>query len=91
MVLQKAVDNLKIRPKDERKAVAGSIAMLIVAILFVGWVVIFFKRIQSNSQQVESIGNSLKGKFDLSSVTEAQQQIVNSYNNTDNLNVQAGY
>ncbi|MEK7132533.1 MAG: hypothetical protein AAB830_00620 [Patescibacteria group bacterium] len=82
MVLQKAVDNLKNRPKDERKAVAGGIAVLIVAILLVGWIVHFFKKIQSGGVQIEQIGSGLKGQFDISPITEAQKQLVESYKDT---------
>ena len=82
MVIQKAVDNLKNRPEDERKAVAGGIAVLIVAILLVGWIVHFLKKIQSGNAQAEQLGNGLKGQFDVSPITEAQKQLVNSYKNT---------
>ena len=82
MVLQKAVDNLKNRPEDERKAVAGGIAVLVVAILLIGWIIHFFKKIQSGNVQVEQIGSSLQGQFDISPITEAQKQLVDSYKNT---------
>ncbi|MDO8562001.1 MAG: hypothetical protein Q7S05_04220 [bacterium] len=83
MVLKRTVDNLKDRPRDERKAVASGIAALIVAILFIGWVVLFFKKIQSTREQTAAVaGSSLRGKVDLSAITEAQQQIINSYNGT---------
>ena len=82
MVLQKAVDNLKNRPEDERRAVAGGIAVLIVAILLVGWIIHFFKKIQSGSVEVGQVGSGLKGQFDISPITEAQKQLVDSYKNT---------
>ena len=103
MVLKKALANLKDRPRDERHAAALSIALLIVAILFVGWVILFFKKIQNTSIQTSSIGASVNSKFDLSAVQEAQQQLVNGYSNNANQNseqsqgaqivlpVQAGY
>lgn len=73
---------MKNRPEDERKAVAGGIAVLVVAILLVGWIIHFFKKIQSGSVQVEQVGNSLQGQFDVSPITDAQKQLVNSYKNT---------
>lgn len=79
MVLQKAVDNLKGRPMNERKAVASGIAMLIVAILFIGWGILFFKNIQRTREQAEPIGDSLRGTFNLSSVTETQKHLVNGF------------
>lgn len=82
MVLQKAVDNLKNRPEDERKAVAGSIAILVVAILFVVWTVHFFKKIRSGDMKIEQIGSGLKEQFDVAPITEAQKQLVESYKNT---------
>jgi len=82
MVLQKTVENLKGRPKDERKAVAGSAAMLIVAILLVGWAILFFKKIKRTDLQAESAAGSLQGSFDLSQITETQRQIVEGYDNT---------
>ena len=82
MVIQKAVDNLKNRPEDERKAVAGGIAVLIAAILLVGWIIHFFKKIQSGNVQIEQIGSGLKEQFDVSPITDAQKQLINSYKNT---------
>ncbi len=82
MVLQKAVDNLKNRPENERKAVAGSIATLVVAILLVGWIVHFFKKIQSGGMQVGQIGSGLKEQFDIAPITEAQKQLVENYKST---------
>ena len=74
MVVQKTIDNLKERPQDERKVVAGGIAIALVVILLIGWTVLFFKRISNGSQQ----GNFESGaqeEFNFTSVKEAQQQI----------------
>ncbi len=70
MVLRKTVEDLKSRPKDERKAVAGSAAALIVAILLIGWAVIFFKKIKRAGVQTESITGSLQESFDFSRAIE---------------------
>lgn len=84
MVLQKSVDHLKSRPRDERRAVALGVALLIVAILFVGWAIMFFKRIQSSSIRTESIGTSVNGSFNFSAIKESQQQLLNGYRNPSN-------
>lgn len=83
MVLQKAVDNLKGRPKDERKAVAGSIAVLIVVILFIGWVILFFNNIRANGQ-VEPIGIPGRDAFNAPQITEVKLQIQNSFGGVKN-------
>ncbi|MCR4281070.1 MAG: hypothetical protein NUV88_01920 [Candidatus Kaiserbacteria bacterium] len=84
MVLQKAVNHLRNRPKEERRATALGIALLIVAILFIGWTIMFFKRIQSSSIRTESIGTSVNRAFDLSAARESQRQLLNVYDNSAN-------
>ena len=86
MVIQKTVNNLKDRPKDERKAVAGGIAITVIAILLVGWAFFFIKRIQSGSQQV-NFDNGAQGEFDFANVRAAQDQIEQQslYNETNEL------
>ena len=81
MILNKTVDKLKARPRHERRDVAGSAAMLIVAILLVGWAILFFKKIKRTDLQAESAAGSLQGSFDLSQITETQRQIVEGYDN----------
>ena len=40
-MLQRTIDNLKERPKEERVAFAGSVAIGAIVILFLGWVLFF--------------------------------------------------
>lgn len=49
MVIQNAIDNLKEKPHDEKKAVAGGIAIAVVVILLVGWAFLFLRNIQKGS------------------------------------------
>ena len=47
MVLENTVNNLRERPRDQRKAIAGIVAIAVIGILFLGWAVLFFKKIQN--------------------------------------------
>lgn len=49
MALQKSIDNLKQKPKDERTAVASGISIVVGAVLFIAWVIYFFQKIQSGA------------------------------------------
>ena len=74
MVVQQTIHNLKERPKDERKAVAGGIAIFIILVLLLAWTILFFKKIQSGSQQI-NFDLGAQNEFNFSSVREAQEQI----------------
>jgi hypothetical protein len=54
MVIQRTVEKLRERPEHERAAVAGSIAIGVVAILLVGWVAIFLHGFGSGGNSVVS-------------------------------------
>ncbi len=49
MVVQKTIDNLKDRPHDEKKVVAGGIAVFVVVALLVGWGFLFLRKIQTGT------------------------------------------
>ena len=88
MVLQKAqnaVSNLKDRPKDERKVVAGGIAIAVIAVLFFGWVILFLKKIQTGGQQLE-FSSGAQDEFLSDAVRQAQIDLQNSFSNIDELN-----
>lgn len=74
MVIQKTVNNLKDRPKDDRKAVAGGIAIFVIVVLLIAWAILFFKRIQSGAQQV-NLDSGAQNEFNFTSVKAAQQAI----------------
>ncbi len=57
MVIQKTIENLRERPKEERKAVALAVSFFVVVVLFLGWAIFFFQSIQSsNTTQVVETG-----------------------------------
>ncbi len=47
MVILNTINNLKERPRDERKAIAKVAAIVIIVVIFVVWAVLFFKKIQN--------------------------------------------
>ncbi len=77
MVIQKAIDNLKDKPKDDRKAVAGGIAIAVVAVLFFAWAFFFVKNLQ-NSKNL-NLNNGAQSDFNFQSVKDAQQQLMQNY------------
>lgn len=50
MVVQKTIDNLKERPKEERTTVAAGIAVVVVIVLMFGWGFWFIKKIQRGEE-----------------------------------------
>lgn len=48
--MKQALDNLKERPKDEKTAVAGGVAVVIMIVLFIGWGFYFFKKIAAGGE-----------------------------------------
>jgi len=74
MVVQKTINSLKERPKDDRKAVAGGIAIFVIVVLLGAWAFVFLKRIQSGAQQV-NLDSGAQADFNPSNVTAAQQAI----------------
>jgi len=84
MVIQKTIDNLKDKPNDEKKVVAGGIAIAVVAILFFGWAFLFFKKVQ-RGEIAPSLGGGAQSEFDFSSVREAQQQLLEDVSTFDEL------
>ena len=71
MVVQRTINTLRERPKDERVAVAGGIAIAIVTILFFGWAIFFFRGI--NNQAAQNAANQIPVQYDsTTSTTEAE-------------------
>jgi hypothetical protein len=84
MVIQRAVDNLKEKPKDDKKAVAGGIAIMIMAILFFGWAFMFVKKIQRGTTELQ-FGGTAQDDFNFSNVRQAQDDLMNDYSREDEL------
>ena len=79
MVLQKTVDNLKSRPRHERRAIARVTALAVVAVLFIGWAILFFNNIRANGIQIEPIDIPVEEAFNTPQAAEARAQIQNSF------------
>ncbi len=84
MVVQKTIDNLKDKPKDERKALAGGIAFAVVILLFFAWAFFFFKKIQRGAQ-LREFGGGAQEEVNFSAVREAQQKLLEGVSDTDEL------
>lgn len=80
-MLQKSLNNLKQGPKEDKVAVASGIAVSVVAVLLVGWGILFFHKIQKGDQ-ILNIGGGAQDEFNFQNVKEAQQQLQSAYSNT---------
>ena len=74
MVVQKAINNLKAGPKEDKVAVASGIAVSVVVVLLVAWSIFFFRSIARGTQQLNLSGGA-QDQFNFSGVKEAQQQL----------------
>lgn len=80
---QKAVDNLKEKPEEDKKTIAGGVAISVVIILLIGWGILFFNKIQRGDDlQFESI---VPEEFRNTSFDEAQSQLLEGYAGFDEL------
>lgn len=84
MSVQKATDKLKNKSNDEKKIVAGSIAVSIVIALFFGWAILIFKRI-GNGEDLRLLGGGAQNEFLGSAVRDAQKSIMSSFVDIDEL------
>ena len=59
MVLERTLNNLRERPKEERTAIAAWISIGVVAILLIGWLIYFLHSIQNTPAPVpQSVATS---------------------------------
>jgi hypothetical protein len=70
MVIQRTIESLKERPHEERRAVALSISIGVMAVLFIGWSVFFFRT--QNIAQVQQVPDAYKDA--VANVQEAYNQ-----------------
>lgn len=84
MIVEKAADNLKDKSNDEKKVVAGGIAISIVALLFVGWAILFLKKIE-NGERLQSLGGGAQDEFLGSAVRDAQKYLIRDFSDTEEL------
>lgn len=69
---------LKERSTDEKTAVAGGIAIAVVLILFIGWAILFFKKVQ-HGVVTPSFDSGAQDQFNFESVRKAQEQLSENY------------
>ena len=80
MVVQNAIDNLKDKPHDEKKAVASGIAIGVVIILLIGWGFMFLRKIQRGAETPTLSGTAVpQDQFDSRFLQETQQQLNEMY------------
>ncbi len=74
MVVQNTINNLKDKPKEEKTAIAGGIAITVVALLLVGWGFWFVKKIQ-RGEEFQSFLGSKQDEFNPDGVLQAQKDL----------------
>lgn len=82
MVVQKTIDNLKERPHDEKKAVAGGIAIMVVIILIIGWGFLFLRKIQQGTMPSLEGSAVPEDQFNLNLIRDTERELSNMYNNS---------
>ncbi len=75
MVVQKTINNLKERPKDEKTVVATGGAVLVVVILLFGWGLWFMQNIKKGGSFNTYIGNKPQDRFVAPAVREAEKSL----------------
>lgn len=77
--MQNAINNLKDKPHEEKKAVATGIAVFVVVILLVGWGFLFLRKIQKGTVPTLEGGAVPQDQIDAAFVRQTQQQINQFY------------
>lgn len=78
MAFQKALESAKDKPKDEKQAIAGGIAVAVVAVLLVGWAFFFFRSIQRGTE-LQKLGGGAQDEFNFSTVRDAQSELMKHF------------
>lgn len=78
--MKQVVDGLKDRPKDEKQAVAGGVAIFIVTIIFIAWAFFFFKKIARGGDVNIPFGGVQQDVVQGASLNQAKDDFLRSYN-----------
>jgi hypothetical protein len=78
--MKKKLDALKERPKEERTAIAGGFALLIAAILLIGWGFFFFQRLANGS--IEEEWGPRTNQIDFSELRSITESFSESYSDS---------
>lgn len=85
MVVQEKFNQLKDASHDEKKVVAGSVAIFVVIVLIIAWGFFFLRKIQRTN--LPSLENTTipTDQFNLDQLRAAQNAYGNSYSPTDDI------
>lgn len=78
--MKQVVEDLKGRPKDEKQAVAGGIAITIAVLLFVIWGFFFFKKIARGGEVNIPFGGVQRDVVQGASLNQVTDDFLRSYN-----------
>lgn len=79
MVIQNAINSVKEKPHEEKKAVATSIAVGVVVVLLVGWGFLFLRKIQKGSMPTLEGAAVPQDQVDAAFIQQTQQQLNQFY------------
>lgn len=63
MVVRRTIEHMKTRPREDRVAFAGAIAIGVMFVLFIGWAIFFFGTIDQAIPQSPATATSTAESF----------------------------
>ncbi len=75
MVVQKTINNLKERPKDEKTVVATGGAVFVVIILLIGWGLWFAHNIRTGGSFNTYVGDKPQDRFVAPAIRESEKSL----------------